>query len=107
MTTEFTITEDDQVLTVRAANSADDYLYWRVTKSNPTVVYFESHEEHDRGPDIIREVTIDDDGTHIVLNGGKLIHFYFSMNAWEKIQEFKGALARIYSSNKKVLETID
>ena len=105
VTTEFTITEDEKVLTVRAVNSADDYLYWRITKSNPTVVYFESHEE--RGPSIVKEVTVDGDGTHIVLQGGKMIHFYFSMDARENIQVFKEALARIYSSNKRVLEIVD
>ena len=104
MSTEITHITEDEIIFVGAANDPEtDYILW--TKGiDEKEIYFETNGQAKSGYDIVKEITIDFDGVHIVLNDSTVEHFYFNLVEKEDWKKLATGLQKIYQENKDVIE---
>ncbi len=104
------ITEENGVLMVGVIDGDGSYCLWQTELSvgvdSESGVHFEFDGQANGGYDMVRECTVDRDAIHIVLASGELHHFYFPP-AFDKHEELKEGLKRVYGADQSVLEFID
>lgn len=106
MTIYAEFTEND-VFTVVLGFANDEYLMWQLELSEAVGsedgIYFEYNSQKNGGYDTVKECTISNDGIHLVLENGQLLHFYFT-NKFSQFSELKRGLNKIYRGQQNVLE---
>ncbi|MCW8876135.1 MAG: hypothetical protein OQJ89_06305 [Kangiellaceae bacterium] len=102
--------EEDDVLVIAVQDSNGNYFMWQKGLTEEVGsgdgVYFEYDDQINGGHNIVVECTIDRDGMHVVLADRKMEHFYFPSD-FNKYDELKGGLLKIYKGNEDVLEFHD
>jgi hypothetical protein len=103
------VNKENDVLIVGVQNGTGDYIMWQrglkaETGSNDGI-YFEYTDQRNGDYDIVAECTVTNDGIHIVLSNGELVHFYFPPG-FDKFKDLQIGLERIYSDKRDVLEFI-
>jgi hypothetical protein len=106
MQTQFAFSHEEGVRLVGASNGDDDYLLWQQSDTDSDAVHFEYNDQTNSGYGIVRECSVDSDGCHIVLNDGKLLHFYWSPPWHKNLDRFVRELRLIYGLNGDFLEDL-
>ena len=107
MNTEFTNELNDGIYVVGASNGEEDYILWQQSENEPDQIHFEFNSQINSGYNILRECLIDNDGCHIVLNDGQLVHFYWHPPRHPKLEKFVEGLKKIYAgSDVKIDDSI-
>ena len=103
MTTSFSLSEEP--VGVAAENGVSSYILWRRESASGSI-YFEFDDPKNGGYDNVRECTVDQDGCHLVLDSGELVHFYWNPQRHPQLPEFISALRRIYFGHPDLLEIL-
>jgi hypothetical protein len=106
MKTQFTISDDAGIITVGAANGDDEYILWQKGLGELEEIHFEYDDQINSGYSIVNECSIDNDGCHIVLKSGKLVHFYWSPPRHEDLNQFIEYLLDIYKKNEGIIHDL-
>ncbi len=103
MATEIVTSKEGGGLMAAASNGEDDYLLWQRSDSKPGEIYFEYNDQINSGYGIVEECTLDNDGCHIGLNNGNLVHFYWRPPNHESLNDLIFRLKEIYSKNPLII----
>jgi hypothetical protein len=107
MASQITISSDEQYSQIIALkNGADDYCLWKV-EGDSCEIYFEYDSKINSGYNLVSECTLMLDGMHIVLNSGKLYHFYFNDIAIGDYKNLVASLESMYPKDLDVLDIVD
>ena len=106
MNTEIITGIQDGILLASASNGSDDYIIWQRPENELGEVHFEWDDQLNSGYNIVSECTIDEDGCHLALNTGVLVHFYWNPPRHKKLEEFISKLMKIYFKNESVISDL-
>ncbi|MBN2295375.1 MAG: hypothetical protein JXM70_23290 [Pirellulales bacterium] len=104
MRTEFVTSRQDGTLIVGASNGKDDYILWQRSEHERDHIYFEFRDQFNSGYNIVEECTIDNDGCHIVLNNGDMVHFYWQPPRHTNLEDFVSELTSLYGENASMID---
>ena len=106
MLTEMITSREDGIIMAGASNGKDDYLLWQRSDSEAGNIYFEYNDQLNSGYDILEALTLDNDGCHLVLENGKLVHFVWHPTGHENLDEFVSQLKEIYSEAPSIINDL-
>jgi len=103
MMTQFSISDDEGIITIGDANGDDDYILWQKSLDESEEIHFEYKNQISSGYNIVSECCIDNDGCHIVLNSGELVHFYWNPPRHSGLDKFIKCLCELYNKKEETI----
>jgi hypothetical protein len=103
MTTQFAISDEEGIITIGAANGDDDYILWQKGLDESEKIHFTYQDQINSEYNIVTECSIDNDGCHIVLKSGEVVHFYWNPPRHVGLDKFIEYLRGLYSEKEGVI----
>ena len=94
----------DGITVVGASNAENDYILWQFDGDGP--IHFEWNDQKNSGLDIVSEITLDQNGCHLVV-AGEIVSIYWSPPRGEGIAELANGLRELYPGRNSILVVHD